>query len=57
METLIAITVGLLILGLITWRWVVGIDYMIKNHPGYKAEDWLDWGNDPENENDKEQIL
>jgi hypothetical protein len=57
MENLIAITVGLLILGIITWRWVVGIDYMMKNHPSYKAEDWLDWGNDSENENDKEQIL
>jgi hypothetical protein len=57
METLIAITIGLLILGLITWRWVVGIDYMIKNHFGYKAEDWLDWGNDSDNEDDKKQIL
>jgi hypothetical protein len=29
----------------------------MKNHPKYKAEDWLEWENDPENENDKNQIL
>lgn len=57
MGALIAITIGLIILGVITWRWVEGIDFMMKNNPGYKAEDWLDWGNDPENENDNEQIL
>jgi hypothetical protein len=57
METLIAITIGLLILGVITWRWVTGIDYMMKNHPDYKGDDFLNWGNDPDNENDKEQIL
>jgi hypothetical protein len=57
METLIAITIGLLILGVISWRWIVGIDYMIKNHPVYKGDDFFDWGNDPENENDKNQIL
>jgi len=57
MENLIAITIGLLILGVITWRWVVGIDYMNKNHPVYKGDDFFDWENDPENENDKNQIL
>jgi len=57
MENLIAITIGLLILGVITWRWMIGIDYMNKNHPDYKCEDWLNWENDPDNENDKEQIL
>ena len=24
---------------LLSWRWVVGIDYMMKNHPDYKGED------------------
>jgi len=57
METLIAFTVGLLVLGLITWRWVVGIDNMIKNHHDYKGNDFLNWSNDPDNENDKNQIL
>ena len=26
--------------------WVNGITNMQKNHPNYKGEDWLDWGED-----------
>ena len=26
--------------------WVKGITDMQKNHPDYKGEDWLDWGED-----------
>jgi hypothetical protein len=44
-----------LVVALISWRWVEGIDYMKKNHPDYKGEDWLNWNND-DNENDKHQI-
>ena len=29
---------------LISWSWVRGIDYMKENHPDYKGEDFLDWG-------------
>jgi hypothetical protein len=57
MGALIAITIGLIILGVITWGWVEGIDFMMKNHPDYKGDDFLNWNSDPENENDKEQIL
>ena len=46
-----------IVVAFISWRWVVGIDYMQKNHPDYKADDWLNWNNDSENENDKNQIL
>ena len=45
-----------IVVAFISWRWVVGIDYMKKNHPDYKADDWLNWNNDSENENDKNQI-
>ena len=31
---------------LISWSWVRGIDYMKENHPDYKGEDFLDWGED-----------
>ena len=31
---------------LLSWSWVRGIDYMKENHPDYKGEDWLDWGED-----------
>lgn len=27
----------------IVWLWVGGIDYMSKNHPDYKGEDFLNW--------------
>ena len=30
--------------GLISWSWVSGIDYMKENHPDYKGEDFLEWG-------------
>lgn len=29
----------ILVIGFISWRWVVGIDYMQKNHPDYKGDD------------------
>ena len=32
--------------GLLSWSWVRGIDYMKENHPDYKGEDFLDWGED-----------
>jgi hypothetical protein len=28
-----------LVVALISWRWVEGIDYMQKNHPDYKGDD------------------
>ena len=31
---------------LLSWSWVRGIDYMKENHPDYKGEDFLDWGDD-----------
>jgi len=31
---------------LLSWSWVKGIDYMKENHPDYKGEDFLDWGDD-----------
>jgi hypothetical protein len=45
MQYAIAIGIILLIVAFISWRWVVGIDYMQKNHPDYKADDFLDWEN------------
>lgn len=36
----------------ITWLWVDGIDYMKKNHPDYKGEDFLNW-----TEDEKKDIL
>jgi hypothetical protein len=33
---------------IISFFWVRGIDYMQKNHPDYKGEDFLNWGDDEE---------
>ena len=41
----------------LVYFWVKGIDFMQKNHPDYKGEDFLNWGNDKENEDDKNQIM
>ena len=30
------------VVALISWRWVEGIDYMHKNHPDYKGYDLFD---------------
>jgi len=35
-----------IVVAIVSWRWVVGIDYMHKNHPDYKGEDFLNWGDD-----------
>ncbi len=39
-----------IIIAIISWRWVVAIDYMNKNHPDYKGEDFLNWDEDDKNE-------
>ena len=52
--------VGLVILilaiaGTIAWLWAGGLDYMQKEHPNYKGEDFLNW-KDNNKEEDIEQI-
>jgi hypothetical protein len=44
------IILGLAIIGTIAWLWAGGIEYMAKNHPDYKGEDFF-------NEEDKNEIL
>lgn len=33
----------LVIAASLAWLWAGGIDYMQKNHPDYKGEDFLNW--------------
>jgi hypothetical protein len=54
---IIGIGGSFLLAAMVAVFWVRGIDYMKENHPDYKGEDFLDFKNDPENENDKNQIL
>jgi hypothetical protein len=43
---------------IIAFFWVRGIDNMMKNHPDYKGEDWLNWGEDSDidKKEEKDQI-
>jgi hypothetical protein len=56
MEYFLIFGIMFIIIGFISWRWVVGIDYMQKNHPDYKGDDFLNWG-DEDNQDDKNQIM
>ena len=57
MGIVIGIVGSFILAAMVAIFWVRGIDYMKENHPDYKGEDFLDFKNDPENENDKNQIL
>jgi hypothetical protein len=39
MEYLPVFVIMFIVVALISWRWVEGIDYMSKNHPDYKGDD------------------
>jgi hypothetical protein len=56
MEHLLVFGIMFIVVAFISWRWVEGIDYMQKNHPDYKGDDFLNWGDD-DNEDDKNQIM
>jgi len=43
MSYLIVILIILLITTPIAYLWIRGIDYMNKNYPDYKGEDFLNW--------------
>jgi hypothetical protein len=34
----------------LAWLWAGGIDYMKKNHPDYKGEDFLNWTEEEKND-------
>lgn len=52
MEYLLVFGIMFIVIGLISWRWVVGIDYMKNNHPDYTGDDLFG----EFDENDKNQI-
>jgi len=56
MEYFLIFGIMFIVIGFISWRWVVGIDYMQKNYPDYKGDDFLNWG-DEDNQDDKNQIM
>ena len=46
MEYLPVFGLMFVVVAIISWRWVNGIDYMQRNHPDYKGEDFLNWDDD-----------
>jgi hypothetical protein len=44
MGHLLVIGIIILLSGIVSILWVRGIDYMHTNHPDYKGEDFLNWG-------------
>ena len=54
MEYLIVFGIIFLFSALIAWRWVVGIDYMQKNHPEYKGDDLFGVWDDNKNHTEGE---
>lgn len=43
---IIIYAVMLILIAILVWFWVGGIDFMKKNHPDYKGEDFLNWDQD-----------
>ena len=37
------------VVAIISYFWVRGIDYMKENHPDYKGKDFLNWDEDDKN--------
>jgi hypothetical protein len=37
------------VVAIISYFWVRGIDYMKENHPDYKGDDFLNWDEDDKN--------
>ena len=46
MEILVGVVCVLLMVLPVTYLWITGIDYMMKNHPDYKGDDFLNWESD-----------
>ena len=41
-------------IALLAWAWVRGINNMKDDHPDYKGEDFLDWGDDEEDKDNND---
>ncbi len=46
MEQYIGFGISFLFAAILSVFWVRGIDYMKENHPDYKGEDFLNWGDE-----------
>lgn len=46
---------GIMFLVVVVIFWVRGINNMMKNNPDYKGEDWLNWGDDNDAQQEKDE--
>jgi hypothetical protein len=53
MEYMVVFGIMIIIVGLISWRWVEGIDYMQKNHPDYTGDDLFGFDEDKKEKDGK----
>ncbi len=53
MEYMVVFGIMIIIVGLISWRWVEGIDYMHKNHPDYTGDDLFGFEENKKENNEK----
>ena len=49
MGYVIGIGFSIILAGVVSLLWVIGIDDMKENHPDYKGEDFLNWDEDDKN--------
>lgn len=47
----IVFLVMFIVVAIISYLWVRGIDNMHKNHPDYKGDDFLNWDKDEDDKN------
>jgi len=47
----IVFLVMFIVVAIISYLWVQGIDNMHKNHPDYKGDDFLNWDKDEDDKN------
>ena len=43
MKIMLVVLLVIIVAGLVAWKWVNGIDYMIDTHSDYEGDDFLNW--------------
>lgn len=43
MKIMLVVLLVIIVAGLVAWKWVNNLDFMIENHPDYDGDDFLNW--------------
>ena len=49
MKIMLVVFLVIIVAGLVAWKWVNGIDYMIDTHSDYNGDDFLNWNGENSN--------